>query len=199
MTGIVLSESEVLAVATDTEVVATVSVTSVESTVIQDVVNATTQENVVQATVDETRVYGVYAAIQGPPGVPGGTEGSGFSTVNKGIDAVRGQVVATHTTGIGFVLANASTSALLGIGLLVSDTVANASGTVQSSGIFEMDDWTAITGSADLSSRGVYYLDVTDGSLTTTPPTLNPAVVHRVGVAVTPRKLLIEIWSHIQL
>ena len=59
---------------------------------------------------------------------------------------------------------------------------------VQTSGLVELADWTAATGAASLTAGAIYYLDATDGMMTTTAPD-NPQVV---GQAMGTKRLLMQ-------
>jgi hypothetical protein len=92
---------------------------------------------------------------------------------NKGLVTIlKGQAVAAHSSGTGIILANASTSSKNAIGLAGQSIAPSASGIVILSGPFTLSDWTAITGTVSLSALAVYYLDVTDGQLSTSPPSV---------------------------
>lgn len=132
---------------------------------------------------------------QGPPGA-----GAEFASTNKqGSSIAAGAPVATHSSGVGVVLADATTAAkpCVGLNTVAADDLGAV--TVQTGGPYELDDWTAITGAATLAAKAVYFLGTTAGTLTTTSPTANPAISQRVGKAVSPTILDIDPWGFIQL
>jgi len=132
------------------------------------------------------------AGVQGPAGL-GATPTSAVCSV----DLIAGQpVVIDRTTGK-FDLANANWKPLTFVcGLIQSSTltgfVANAV-----EGIFTMEDWTLICGSASLSKGQAYFLAV-GGGLTLTPPSSPNCIVY-VGKAVSTTSFLIEPALPIQL
>lgn len=135
---------------------------------------------------------------QGPPG-SGGANPS-FEAINRESDTVvAGTACAIYSTGLGFVRANATTDAKPCVGLLKATVASGLVGAVQTSGPFEMSDWTDITGTAELAPLSVYYLDTTAGKLTTSSPTQNPNISHRIGKTVTPNTLDLDIWQYIKL
>jgi hypothetical protein len=160
----------------------------------------TTESAITSTIVSATTVEIIAGAEQGPPGVAAAGVGSQFQATNKDtVTLVTGQVVASHSSGVGVVKANATDDTLPAVGLNLQSAIALAAVTIQTSGPFELADWTAITGAATLAAKAVYYLDTTAGKLTTTSPTTSPAVCHRIGKAVSETVIDIDIWSHIKL
>ena len=84
-------------------------------------------------------------------------------------------------------------------GLAANDAAALASADYITDGFLEMSDWTAITGSNELTPGAVYYLGTTPGTLTTIAPTADGYYVVRVGRAQSVTKLDIEIGQPIRL
>lgn len=160
----------------------------------------TTSTAITSTISSATTVEVLAGAEQGPPGVAAAGVGSQFETTNKDAGTLAtGQVVATHSSGVGVVKANATDDTLPAIGLNLQSAITLAACTIQTSGPFELADWTAICGTASLAAKAVYYLDTFAGKLTTTSPTTSPAICHRIGKAVSATILDIDIWSHIKL
>ena len=187
----------------------TVTATTETILVTVDGINVTASSESVEITVDAVVSSPVVSSVgleiievgvQGPPGTDGTSAGSVFNTTNKqGSTIQAGQVVSGFPSGVGVALANSSDDTKPGIGLVTTTVVDQAACEVQTDGPFTLADWTAVTGAASLAARAVYYLETTDGKLTTTPPSLNPAVVHRIGRAVSPQILSIDIWGFVKL
>lgn len=153
-------------------------------------------------TVSPLRPTRLVTVAQGGPGPIGlqGEAGNTFETTNKqGASIAAGAPMATHSTGVGAVLADAVSAAKPCIGLNVEAAADLAAIEVQTSGPFELADWTAVTGSASLAAKAVYFLSATTGLLTTTSPTNNPHISQRVGKAVSPTILDIDPWGFVQL
>mgnify|MGYP003146574639 CR=1 FL=1 len=123
-----------------------------------------------------------------------------FSTENKeGATIEAGQIVATHSSGTGVVLANATDTSVPAVGLMRAQTADTVSGDVQTDGVYELSDWTNVIGATTLSAKAKYYLDTTDGLLTATPPSTSGNIVQLVGRAISPTKLDISIGPRILL
>lgn len=87
------------------------------------------------------------------------------------------------------------------VGLCLADVGASAAGQYVTEGTFSLEDWSAVTGSANLSPGAVYYLS-TDvaGRLTITPPeSPSTNVVAVIGRALNYRTLDISIGLLLQL
>jgi hypothetical protein len=148
-------------------------------------------------------------SVDGQPGDLLGTDGAGNLSLQipGGINATNrltstifaGQVCAIHSSGLGFVLANASDNTLPAIGLARSAVAAAAAGSVQTSGLLTLTDWTAVTGTVQLAARSTYWLDINSGKLTNSPPAARGNVLQAVGQAVGPLTLLIDICPPILL
>lgn len=123
-----------------------------------------------------------------------------YSAENKsGGTLARGQPVATHSTGTGFVAALGAGLSRPAVGLLYEDTLNTVAGRVQKDGMFVLADWTPITGATTLV-RGPYYLHpTTSGKLTSTAPTTAGQLVQPIGYAVATDTLEVEIQSSILL
>ena len=87
------------------------------------------------------------------------------------------------------------------LGLVSSATIAAAgTGSIQTSGNLTCADWTAVIGSASLTSGSVYYLDpATAGKLTATAPSTVGQYVVRVGQAYSTTEMCIRIQPPILL
>jgi hypothetical protein len=127
----------------------------------------------------------------------GGVDGENKS----GSTMVPGQAVAVHSSGVGFVLADATDATLPAAGLVVTGAAASASVTVLTDGLLTLADWSAVTtaAAASLSAHAVYFLSTTAGKITTLAPTAGGNINHYVGRAVGPQTLDIEIGYPILL
>ncbi len=178
--GAVASEIELQAAATEIELLAEASE-----------IDLTAESSVIELTVNQV-------GIQGAPGTDGALPG--FTTTNKqGSTIVAGTPVAVHSTGIGIVLADATTSAKPCVGLNAVDVNNLDAATVRTGGTFELADWTAITGTVELAPKAVYFLSTVAGMLTTSSPTTSPNISQRVGKSVSPTKLDIDPWGFVLL
>lgn len=126
--------------------------------------------------------------------------GASYPTTNVGGATVSaGMCVATHSSGVGIVLANASDNSLNCVGLATADISSSSSGTIQTTGTITLSDWTAATGSSTLAPKAVYFLDVTNGLLTTTPPSTLGQIVQSIGRSVSPTALELDIQPSVIL
>ena len=86
------------------------------------------------------------------------------------------------------------------VGIANEDVTATNQGTYLTDGQVTRSDWTAITGSATLTTGATYYLDeTTAGHLTSTPPSVVGESVVRVGTALSGTTLDIEIAQPVLL
>ena len=87
------------------------------------------------------------------------------------------------------------------IGLVEEATIAAAgTGKVLTDGILISADWTAVTGSATLTSGAIYFLDATTaGKLTTTATTTTGEYLVRVGIAINTTTLEVSLSRAIKL
>ena len=117
-----------------------------------------------------------------------------FATgTNKGAASFwMGAAIARHPSGTGFVLASNAAAGTTTIGLACLGAPAGQPEIVQLDGLFNLDNWTPVTGSAALTPLGYYYLDATSGRLITTPPAA-PALTQLVGLAISPNTLNLSI------
>ena len=145
----------------------------------------------VNLAVSSSPTYVVVSStgIQGPPGADG--DANTFDAENKsGGTLAAGIAVATHSSGSGTVKAIATGFATMAVGLVAASTANAVSGAVQTTGPFTLGNWTAITGTTELTARGRYYLSATTaGMLTTTAPSTGGQVIQLVGVAISPSTL----------
>ena len=106
-------------------------------------------------------------------------------------------LVAPSGTTNGFNLAQPF-SGTAGVGLAAADIADTATGTIQTTGVLALGDWTAATGSATLTPGSAYYGDpTTAGMLSTTAPTTGSS--QWVGVAVSETTLAINVGDLILL
>jgi hypothetical protein len=99
-------------------------------------------------------------------------------------------VVSNNTVNLAnaTVLATANTIGLVCVGGSATDTV-----TIQTDGAVYLEDWTAIIGATELTPGALYYLDTTDGLLTTDPPIANGNVIVTMGTALNTKTIDIEV------
>ncbi len=122
-----------------------------------------------------------------------------YSAENKhGSTIGEGCAVATHSSGTGIVKAIATGLAKPCVGFMVAATLNTVAGDVQTDGIFTMEDWTAVAGTATLT-RGIYYLDNEAGKITATATDIDGQIVQVVGYAISPTDLDISITPPIKL
>lgn len=134
------------------------------------------------------------------PPAPTNVVAESISSTNRSVSTIQaGQPCAIYSGGLGFVPANATDNTLMAVGLAQAAIAPTAAGIVQTSGPLQLSDWTAVTGTATLSPRAKYWLDVTAGRLTSTPPSARGNVLQPIGEAVASDTLLIQIQSEIQL
>lgn len=106
--------------------------------------------------------------LQGPPGPSGGGGGAAdaFGGNNReAIDLPAGTPVSVHPSGSGFLRACAGDNSRNCVGLLPADAAAGAATSATLGGVVTLSDWTAVTGSALLAARAIYFLGVTTGTL----------------------------------
>jgi len=123
--------------------------------------------------------------VAGVKGDPGSGEAV-YSAENKDAGTItRGMACAVHSSGTGVVKASAADATKPAVGLAQTTTATTIAVPVQTSGLFVLSNWTAVTGATTLSAHALYFLDPsTPGMLTTTRPTSSGQVVQPVGVAV---------------
>lgn len=134
------------------------------------------------------------------------TSGSGstfpvtFGSLNQEASTIlKGQPVTIHSSGSGVVLASAANADTLAIGFATADIISGTIGIILTVGPFTVGDWTAIAGSATLTAKRQYYLSVTPGEITSTPPSGMSELVQPLGKPVNPSTLNISILEHIIL
>lgn len=133
-------------------------------------------------------------------GTSGGTP-MYYSAMNRDVVTFpQGSVLATHSSGTGVVLASAVTNNLNAVGVAALGVAPGSAESVQFGGCITLPDWSAVTGTAALSPRAVYFLDDSvSGGLTTVPPTRAGEVIQVVGRAVGANSLELEISQSIML
>lgn len=104
-----------------------------------------------------------------------------------------GQPVAVHSSGVGFVLADATAPGKEAVGLAQTDIAVGVSGPVLIDGLLQMDDWTEATGSETLAPRSQWFLSTVAGKLSTTAPTVTGNIVQSVARSVAPDMVKIEV------
>lgn len=114
-----------------------------------------------------------------------------FNSAEMDENCLQGQPVYVKNTGH-IAKARASSGYQKFVGLLASDTSTGFSGKYQCDGMFILNDWTNITGSANLTPQDIYYLSDTDyGKLTNNPSTLSGFCV-KIGIALNTTTLEIK-------
>jgi len=148
-------------------------------------------------TVNDTQVVEAGTLVNINTGGGGGS--TTFDATNKaGATVYAGMVVAKHSSGSGYVFANATDDLARAIGVATVDAADNAAGTYQTDGIIDINDWTNATGAATLATNGRYYLDTLNGKLTVTPPSSAGNVVQYIGTALSTTALDISISQPIK-
>lgn len=119
--------------------------------------------------------------------LPAANAGTVLEAENKhGSTVSAGMVVTTHSSGTGFVLADATDIGKSVTGIARESIANTVSGEIQSEGLITLADWTAATGSSTLAAKANYFSDPANpGKLTTTAPTTTGHVSQLVGVAVS--------------
>jgi len=138
----------------------------------------------------------ILSAAVGPPGEDG-TPGNPPIAAEADVDIEPGQPVYvkpnTHVD-----LASAATQAPARLaGLAVTSAIATVSVDFITDGHLELDDWTDVIGTAELTPGATYFLSSTAGRLTTTPPSTGFIVV--AGKALTTQTFHINITEPIGL
>lgn len=111
-----------------------------------------------------------------------------------------GMIVAAHSSGSGVIKAIATSTATRGVGFAINTVAPTFTNTVRTGGVITIANWTAIAGTATLSANAVYFLDpLAAGMITTVAPTTTGQIVQRVGMALSPTTLGIEIEQPIKL
>jgi hypothetical protein len=117
-----------------------------------------------------------------------------YRSENKsGVTIEAGQVGATHGTGTGVILADASDTSAKAVGLVREQTASSTNGYVQTAGLFSLSDWTNVIGAVSLAAKALYFLDTTAGQLVATAPSASGNIVIPVGRAVSLTELDISI------
>ena len=117
-----------------------------------------------------------------------------FSGQNKDVVTIHdGQAVAGDPSGTGVILAIATGVATQAVGLATADVAVGFSTLYQVQGLFNLADWSNVTGSTSLLPLATYYLDTTSGMLTTSAPVVPGQIVQIIGVAVDPQTLELKL------
>jgi hypothetical protein len=130
-----------------------------------------------------------------------GVGGLGVTYPEATFDSNTSKGMAIHVSGADNVdLANADdpTTAIC-FGIAREDVTAGNTGEYQSEGQLSVTDWTPVIGSANLTPGVVYYLDTSDGQMTSTPPTGAGNHIVRIGIATNTTTLELEIARPILL
>lgn len=173
----------------------------------RDVQVIVTDEDVVVLQIEDDP-FVTSAGEQGPPG-PAGAPGAGSSDYivsrsNSDVVSLPKCTCVHQTSGGSIQRAGAmsgTTKDVFGFVYDASIGVA-AVGQVQIDGVFTAleSEWDAVLGtSGGLVQDADYFLDVTTGRITTTPPSADGHYVCRVGTAVSPQKLQIRVEPTIKL
>lgn len=126
---------------------------------------------------------------------------TGFTGNNNNASPITvGQIVYKNSTTTQVDLANATDDTKNAIGFVSQATIpAGSSGYIQTSEVLTIADWTAIIGSASLTPGSIYFLDTTDGKMTTTAPATSGNITQVLGRAVSANDFLINIKERILL
>lgn len=135
------------------------------------------------------------AALAGTDGTP--NAGNKYLTAeaiivtaeNKdSVTILKGQPLRVHSSGVGVQRADCFSICRTFAG---ADTTVGAAVPVRTTGVITLSDWTAVVGSSLLASGGIYFLTVTAGMLSITPPT--SGIVQQVGRAISLNVMRISI------
>lgn len=157
--------------------------------------NVVSDETPVEVTVAPETI--VEVTIEGGAG---GTQEPDYNSAEADEDIISGQPVYLKSNGhIG--LAKADNPARTKVIGLAFDSVAPGfSCRYITDGELSNDDWTDIIGSEQLEIGQIYYLDPDNsGKLTTIAPITSGQYVVKVGIALTVKKIDIEIQQSIML
>ncbi|MBW4692189.1 MAG: hypothetical protein KME27_10530 [Lyngbya sp. HA4199-MV5] len=131
--------------------------------------------------------------LDASPEVPGG--GGSISTADAETDSVcfSGQPLYLKANGhVALAQADNALEAQV-CGLCVTAAAIGFSATYQFGAVLELSNWTAIVGTSSLVVGQIYFLGLTPGTLTTTPPIAGFVV--SIGQALTTQKLRIDLES----
>lgn len=181
------------------ETVQTVTVDDKTAVIVQETITTVAlQQQDVTVIVPSEVVTIVEVGVQGPAG-PSAPSGSYTAENKEGISLSAGMPVAVHSSGVGVVRASAADNQKNAVGLALLGAAPAMAETVQVGGPVTLSDWTAVTGTATLQARAIYYLSTIPGMLTTTPPETPGQVVQQVGMALSATTLGVEIDEAILL
>lgn len=104
------------------------------------------------------------------------------------VGLAKGTAVSILPSNGGFIRANSSSVSNSAFGLLTADSPQGVSSSVVVKGLFELSDWTGITGSSALTADRYYFLSATPGKLNLT----SSGISQIVGVAFSTTKFLVN-------
>jgi hypothetical protein len=107
----------------------------------------------------------------------------------SGATFLKGQAIGRGSADTGYDLAASGALETQAIGLACEFSIAGQGAIIQLAGPFCLQDWTAITGTAQLLPRTTYYLSDIPGMLTSVAPT---GTGQRVGFSISPLVLNIN-------
>lgn len=129
----------------------------------------------------------------GPKGEQGAAGPGNSDTRQAFQNLLAGQAIQATIAGT-YDLASAlsiNTSSALG---LVTTPAASGFAATLNTGYVTLPSWIGATGTASLTPKAVYYLSAsTPGGLTTVPPSTPGQCVVRIGVAISPQTMFVEI------
>jgi hypothetical protein len=143
----------------------------------------------------------VVGTLQGPAGPTGATgpqgpAGSGGNSTDakQAVQNFAAGQVAQATSSSTYDLASAaSINNAAALGVATAAVTAGSAVTI-STGFVTVTDWTVATGATSLTPKATYYLSATAaGNMTTTAPSASGQCVTKIGVAVNPQTMLVEI------
>jgi hypothetical protein len=120
-------------------------------------------------------------------------------SAEAGVNLLTGQVVYLDLTGRLQKAVNNTAAGAQVAGMMVTDALAGVSGDYVTDNTLELPDWSSIAGTADLTPGATYYLDSTEGKITTIAPTADGYYVVVIGRAQSTTKLDIELEQPIRL
>ena len=153
-------------------------------TAVVDTQAAVTQITDAGKNVGVTR-YAVTSSVVPVTYVPPSAAALTFTGENKDAGTLKkGHIVASHSSGVGVVKANATDNTKNAVGFILADVAPTFAATVETEGLLILTDWTDACGTATLQAKGRYFLDSVAGKMTLSPPESAGMVVQLLGVAV---------------
>lgn len=122
-----------------------------------------------------------------------------FEMENKSaVTTVPGMPVARHASGSGCIPASANSASGQAVGVVLTGSAPGYASVVQTIGRIALLDWTAITGTTELSPLGTYFLSPDAGQFTLIPPTTGGTYVQCLGDALSAQVLELRVMPPIR-